>query len=70
MLKVIIIITLNMTKIYMHLSKIFKSFVFYHSDKMDKQVLTSSLATGDANRYAVGVLRQGRITVTVVLCEK
>lgn len=54
----------------MHLSKIFESFVFYHSDKMDKQVLTSSLATEDANRYAVGVLRQGRITVTVVLCEK
>ena len=54
----------------MHLSKIVKSFVFYHSDKMDKQVLTSSLATEDANRYAVGVLRQGRITVTVVLCEK
>ena len=54
----------------MHLSKIFESFVFYHSDKMDKQVLTSSLATEDANRYAVGVLRQGRITVTVVLFEK
>ena len=54
----------------MHLAKFFQSFVFYLSDKMDKQVLTSSLATEDANRYAVGVLRQGRITVTVVLCEK
>lgn len=59
-----------MTKIYMHFEKFFESVVFYHSDKMDKQVLTSSLATQDANHYAVGVLRQGRITVTVVLCEK
>ncbi|CAH3013932.1 unnamed protein product [Porites evermanni] len=39
---------------------------FFTSDKMDKQVLTSSLATEDANRYAVGVLRQGELHLTPI----
>ncbi|XP_015759588.1 PREDICTED: DNA-directed RNA polymerase III subunit RPC5-like [Acropora digitifera] len=34
---------------------------FFASDRMDKQVLTSSLATEDASCYTVGLLRNGMI---------
>lgn len=39
---------------------------FFTSDKMDKQVLTSSLATQDVSRYTVGVLREGELHLTPI----
>ena len=39
------------------------SLSFLLSDKMDKQVLTSSLASEDVSRYTVGVFREGMIYV-------
>ena len=35
-------------------------YCFFHlSDKMDKQVLTSSQASEDVSRYSVGILKEG-----------
>ena len=39
------------------------SLSFFFSDKMDKQVLTSSLASKDVSRYTVGVFKEGMIYV-------
>lgn len=39
---------------------------FFTSDKMDKQVLTSSRASEDVSRYSVGILREGELHLTPI----
>ncbi|XP_020608714.1 DNA-directed RNA polymerase III subunit RPC5-like [Orbicella faveolata] len=39
---------------------------FFTSDKMDKQVLTSSRASEDVGRYSVGILREGELHLTPI----
>jgi len=39
------------------------------SDKMDKQVLTSSRASEDVGRYSVGILREGMYLYHLCTCR-